>query len=232
MSLTVTFDSIRVAIRSQLDAEGRTARGRHDESSVDDAAARGIAALHRLFRIKGGSDRFLSNTTISLIAGTATYSLPATFGHAVLVELTANGAKRYLQSYDHVDHPELTSPDIISTGIPVGYKITGSTIEFAPVPAQSQTVALWYVPTVAQPDGDPDQVIETVARFDDYAVLYAVGWLARKDRAWDLSQSCEQGMGAVARDLEWFMRHRDTNSTNRVRDVWGAQRRRIPGERL
>lgn len=232
MSLTVTFDLIRTAIRSQLDAEGRTARARHDESAVDDAAARGIAALHRLFRIKGGSDRFLSTTTVSLVAGTESYSLPATFGHVVLVELSANGAKRYLASYDHADHPELTSPDSITTGIPVGYKITGSTIAFAPTPGSSQTVTLWYVPTVAQPAGDPDLAVETVARFDDYAVLYAVGWLARKDKAWDLSQSCEQGMAAVARDLEWFMRHRDANSPNRVRDVWGAQRRRVPGERF
>lgn len=232
MSLTVTFDSIRTAIRSQLDAEGRTATARHSESSVDDAAARGIAALHRLFRIKGGSDRFLTSTTVSIVASTASYSLPATFGHAVLVELTANGAKTYLASYDHVDHPELTSPDVISSGIPRGYKITASSITFAPTPGSSQTATLWYVPTVTQPDGTEDQPIETVARFDDYAVLYAVGWLARKDKAWDLSNSCEQGMAGVARDLEWFMRHRDTNSPNRVRDVWNAQKRGIPGSRF
>lgn len=231
MALTVTFDSIRAAIRSQLDAEGRTATARHSEASVDDAAARGIAALHRLFRIKGGSDRFLTSTSVSIVASTASYALPATFGHAVLVELTANGSKTYLTSYDHADHAELTSPDVLSTGIPRAYKITASTITFAPTPGSSQTATLWYIPTVAQPDGDPDQVLETVARFDDYAVLYAVGWLARKERAWDLSSSCEQGMGGLARDMEWFMRHRDANAPNRVRDVWNAQKRGVPGSR-
>lgn len=232
MALTVTFDSIREAIRAQLDAEGTTARARHSESSVGDAAARGIAALHRLFRIKGGSDRFLASTSVSIVASTASYSLPATFGHAVLVELEANGAKTYLTSYDHVDHPELTSPDTISTGTPTAYKITASSITFAPTPGSTMTGTLWYIPTVSQPDGTADQTFETVARFDDYAVLYAVGWLARKERAWDLSNSCEQGMAGIARDLEWFMRHRDANSPNRVRDVWGAAKRTIPGSRI
>lgn len=232
MALTVTFHSIREAIRSQLDAEGATSRVRHTEASVDDAAARGVAALHRLFRIKGGSDRFLTSTTVSIVASTASYALPATFGHAVLVELTANGSKVYLTSYDHADYPALTSPDTLSTGIPLAYKITASTITFAPTPGQAMTGTLWYVPTVSQPDGTEDQAIETVARFDDYAVLYGVGWLARKERAWDLSNSCEQGMAGVARDLEWFMRHRDTNAPNRVRDVWGAQKRAVPGSRI
>ena len=147
------------------------------------------------------SDRFLTSTTVSIVASTASYSLPATFGHAVLVELTANGAKTYLTSYDHVDHPALTSPDVISSGIPRGYKITASSITFAPTPGSSQTATLLVCAYRHAAGWHGGPAYRNGRAFDDYAVLYAVGWLARKDKAWDLSNSCEQGMAGVARDL-------------------------------
>lgn len=233
MALNVTFASIRAAIRAQLDAEGKTAVRRHSEDAVDDAAARGVAALYRAFRKAGGGDRFLTSVSVPLISGTATYTLQADLASVVLVELTSNGSKVYLPSYEHPDHAALTSPSILSSGIPAAYNVYGNVIEVAPAPSGgTQSLTVWYVPNVVQPNGSPTQTVDTVARFDDYAILYGVSWLARKDRAWDLQSSCTAGMQQVYADIEYFMRHRDDNSPPAIRDVYTAASRRIPGSRL
>jgi hypothetical protein len=230
LALTQTRTQIRAAVRRFTNTGGTNALVRHPNADLDDNIDRALGSLHRALNEFIPDQRILSSTSVSLTSGTATYALPATFDHLISVDLSANGHKSWLTSYEMWERPGLTSPDAQTTGTPVTYRLRGSNIEYLPTPAGSYTSVLWFVPTPTQFTADGD-TFDTVNRLDDYLVAYASQFVAIKDTNGELLGMCKSMMAELRDDIAMVARNRDRNSPPRVVDEmvanrWGRRPRR------
>lgn len=228
MALTRTLAQLRNDVRKVCNVEGTTARERFPDADLNDYVNRGIAALYRLLTETTPDQRFLASSTVSTVAGTSTYALPADFETLISVDLTANGVKSWLSAYEPHERAALTDPSVTSSGVPFAYRIRAGNVELLPTPQSTYTAVLWYTPASGQPTLDATTV-DTVARLDDYIVWYASRFVATKNKDWDLADRCTAFAAELRGDVEAMARSRDKNSPPRPVDVtqanrWGVRR--------
>jgi hypothetical protein len=229
LSLTQTLAQLRTNVRRMADVAGGTATQRHPDADLNDYVNRGIAALRRELDVAIPDQRFLTSSTVSTVAGTSTYALPAAFNHLVSVDLTAYGTKVWLVAYEMHERATLTTPDTTYSGVPHAYRLQGSNIELLPVPQGVFTLTLWYTADPSTLSSDA-ATFDTITRLDDYVIAYAAKLVAMKDKNWDLVQACDGMMTALREDVQFIARSRDRNSPSRpvdemLADRWGRSRR-------
>lgn len=222
MALQQTVAQLRASTRQFANAEGTTALLRHPNANVDDYVLRAIGSLYRKLTEAVPDQRYLATTTITMVNGTSTYNLPSDFSSLLAVDLTANGVKVGLLSYEMLERPLLTDPSTTFVGIPVAYRLRQSDIEYLPTPSSNYTSSLWYIPDAQQPTGG--QAFDTISRLDDYLVAYAARIIATKDKNWDLVAECRNVCTELADDIAALARGRDKNSPSRITDVYNANR--------
>lgn len=215
MSITQQLSDLRTNVRRTCDIQGTSATTRHPDAAVNDAVNRGIAALYRLLTQSIPDQRFLSSQSISLVAGTTTYALHATFDRLISVDVDANGARTWIDAYQMPERPALVDTNATQPSIPIFYRLRGANIEFLPTPATSGTATLWFVPDASQLTGD-SQTIDTIARLDDYVIWYAARELATKDSKWQLIATLDQRISRIEADVLIFARARDMNAPPRI----------------
>jgi hypothetical protein len=224
MALTQTRTQIRANVRRLSDTGGTNALVRHPDADLNEYIDLALGSLHRALSEGIVDQRLLSSTTISLtVAGGATYSLPATFDHLISVDLSANGSKVWLNSYEMHERAGLTSPDASTTGTPVCYRLRASNIEYLPAPAASYTSVLWFVPTPTQFSADAG-TFDTINRLDTFLVAYAARFIAIKDKNTTLVGLCDELIGELREDIAIVARNRDKNSPPRIVDESAANR--------
>jgi hypothetical protein len=228
MALTQTLAQLRTNVRRMADAGGTTALQRHPDADLNDYVNRGIAALRRELDVAIPDQRFLASSTVTTVAGTTTYSLPADFNHLVSIDILADGTKTWLLPYELHERASLTSPDINSSGVPLAYRLMGGNVELLPAPQGVYTVTLWYVadPSTLSLDAS---TFDTITRLDDYVIAYAAKLVAMKDKNWDLLGACDGLMDRMREDVQFIARSRDRNSPSRIVDEslanrWGRLR--------
>jgi hypothetical protein len=229
MALTQTRENMRDAVRRFTNTQGTTALLRHPNADLNDYINRGLSRLRYLLTQANPDQRYLSSTSASTSDGTSVYSLPSDFGFLISVDITANGAKTWLTSYEMHERPALTSADQPTSGIPFCYRLRGGNIELLPEPGGAYTYTLWYVPHTTELSADAS-VLDTVNRLDDYVVAYASRFVATKDKNWDLLNECKALMAELTSEIEVLGRSRDQNAPSRIVDVyqadrWGRRRR-------
>ncbi len=188
------------------------------------------AALGELWDILTTSfeDYVRSTSTITISAGTSAYSLPSDFYKAIKV-FSAVGDDRYrlerfsLDEYDTISDPYAGSVTSTSS---LRYRIMGNQILFAPMPASSGSVELWYVPQLTKLSGDSDTVhVSIPVGWEDFVALAAAVRLRIRDQQ-DASQLQALKQEARARILA-AAEDRDTGEPQRITDVsYRFQRRR------
>lgn len=230
MALTQQLSQLEAGVRAFADIGGTTALARHPQPYVYDCINRALGSLHRLLTEVQPDQRILSSSTITTAQGTTTYPLDADFDHLISVDLTANGYKTWLTSYDMPERPGLTSPQGGSLGVPLCYRLRGSDIELLPSPSGVYTVTLWYVPDATQLAAGTD-TYDTISRLDDYIIAYAARFIAVRDKNGQLKSMCEDVMGELRADILAIARSRDKNSPARIVDDsqinrWGRRSRR------
>ena len=217
MSLTQTQSQLLASVRQYSDTGGTNSTQRHPDANVKDYINRALGSLHRKLTEALPDQRFLSSTTVTTSAGTATYSLPADFDFLISVDLTANGVKAWLLGFEMPERPALTDPSASYTGIPFTYRIRGANIEYLPTPSAAYTSTLWYVPAASQLASTSD-TYDTISRLDDYIVAYATKFIATKDKNWDLVGECRATCTELEGDIRSLARSRDRNSPPRIVD--------------
>lgn len=94
---------------------------------------------------------FTTSTTISVVAGTSSYSLPADFYKLDGVDMALDNSGRYLtlKPFQFAERNKFRS-GLALTVAPYGqvfrYIVVGTTIQFIPLPSQASTIQLWYTP--------------------------------------------------------------------------------------
>ncbi len=218
MALTQSRTQIRDNVRRISNTRGENDLVRHPDTDLNEYIDLALGALHRALSEGIPDQRLLSSATIALTtADGSTYSLPATFDHLISVDLTGNGHKSWLTSYEWHERAALTSPDLTTSGTPVVYRLRGSNIEYLPAPSGAFTSTLWFVPTPTQfvTDGD---TFDTVNRLDTFLFAYAARFIAVRDLNTSLVNLCDEMLGELRADIASVSRNRDKNSPPRIVD--------------
>jgi hypothetical protein len=223
VALTQTRAQIRANVRRFTDTGGTNALVRHPDTDLNEYIDRALGSLHRALSEYMPDQRLLGTSPVSLAASTATYPLPADFESLISVDLSANGAKVWLVSYEMHERPSLTTPDTTYTGTPFTYRLRGSNIEYLPTPASAYTSVLWYVPTPTQLSAD-GSTYDTINRLDDYLIGYASQFIAVKDKNAMLLDMCKGLYGEIKDQISMVARSRDRNSPPRIVDEMRANR--------
>lgn len=222
MALTQSLSQMNANVRKLADIEGTNALVRHPDADVNEYVNRGLGALYRLLMQAMSDQRYLSSTTITTASGTTVYALPADFESLISIDLTANGTKAWLISYEMHERAALTDPSAAYTAIPFTYRLRGGNIEYLPTPGGAYTSTLWYVPSAPQLTGA--QTFDTISRLDEYVIAYAAKLVGTKDKNWDLVGECRTTLGELTADVLAAGRARDKNSPSRVVDETFANR--------
>lgn len=215
-------------VRTQADIVNQTAG--ITDAMITTWINKGLNEVHVAFVSAGGDKMFRTSSTVSTIAGTASYNLPSTLLELTAVEMVINGSDRVmLQPFDTIDRPYLLSASPGWSGAPTRYRVQGKgsyvtpgTIEFLPTPTAVYSITIWYipVPTALVTGGDS---FDGVAGFEDYAVQFAVQRCAVKEENYELAAWCANEMERIKANALATVRSRDALSPARVamtRDQW------------
>jgi hypothetical protein len=186
----VTLTTLRARARELSDLVGSTFVS-DGADSLDAWLNAGLDALYDLLVQTYGEDYFLTSSSFTTVAGTATYALPATFGKLRGVDLTLNGVQIPLQKFNFAERNRLRDP-VIAGDVPE-YRLQGSLLWLAPTPTAARSGTIWFVPSrpLLVNAGD---TVDVPNGWEDYAVLEAAiraglkeesdisGWLALQER--------------------------------------------------
>lgn len=130
---------------------------------------------------------FTTSTTIAVVGGTSSYSLPADFYKLDGVDLALDSSGRYLtlSPFSFKERNKFRS-SLYYASAPFGqmfkYILVGSTIEFIPLPSSAATIRLWYTP-------EPvvittlSQTISLPIGCDEYMSLYVASAMLAKEES-------------------------------------------------
>lgn len=124
-----------------------------------------IAEYYEMLVAARGHEYFLATTTISIVGGTSTYTLPATFMElsTLTLEWDAN-SHELVQPIDSLLLRHLFNNNRVwARGSRKGYRVYGAqdgtqTIELTPAPGSAVTARLRYIPTFTPLVNDSDQI--------------------------------------------------------------------------
>lgn len=165
---------------------------------------------------------FTTNASISVLAGTDTYSLPANFYKLDGVDLQIDASSdRYLTlnpaMFKERNKYRFGLPLTVAPfGMISKYILVGGNIKFIPKPTQSSTVQIWYTPEPATLTSLTDS-ISCPAGGDEYMTLFIASSLREKE------ESDTTGLNAkrqeVLLQLNNSLKDRDSGAPHRVVDV-------------
>lgn len=176
---TTTRGAVRTLVRQRTDLVNSNQVSDTELNSYIQSA---IAWMHRLL-VAVDSEYLVSNTTLSL-TGAESYSLPADFSKAKLVEYVfGNGQYRRIDRLkmderSRFSDPYTWYPQLPQSGIPVGYDIVAGSIYFMPQQSTG-SVRVWYYPCAPQPSDD-STTFDIIDGFDDALVAHVALQIAQK----------------------------------------------------
>jgi hypothetical protein len=214
--LTVTLAQLRTNARNRADMAG--------SQFVSDAELNGYlnSSANELWDLLVSTveDYGLSSSTVSLVAGTDTYSLPASFYKLRGVDLVDSNGNiiATLKPYNFRERASYSySPTWNLAGLAyLRYHVQGNSIKFVPLPNQNQNVLLWFIPVLTQMVSDSD-TLDGVNGFEEYVVVDA----ARKMRIKEESDTSQLDMekAALKQRIESMAASRDQGSCELITDV-------------
>ena len=180
MGATRTLAQLRDATRRYSDfIAGGSALPVFSDTDVEQFINDAIAEYYEMLVAARGHEYFLATSTIAVVGGTSTYTLPATFME--LSSLTLEWRSDWHELVPPLDsllQRHLFNNQIVwAQGSRKAFRIFGSqdgtqSIEFVPAPGTSVTARLRYIPTFAPLTGD-EEVIFIVNGFDKLVCISA-----------------------------------------------------------
>lgn len=141
---------------------------------------RNLRSVYRELIAARGAQYYRSSSTITTVAGTEAYNLPATMLQLIGLELVLSSTQRYplaeLNEAERVMWSNVTGQD------PERYQIRGSTVALLPVPATVRTVNVYFVPSFIPLSAGAD-TFEGVLGFEELAIWRTVGEMLSKDES-------------------------------------------------
>lgn len=220
--ITKTRADLRAQVREAADIESATAR--HTDDQVNGYVNRGMGVYHAVLTEVAGEMRSSASTTLTMVSGTSTYSLPSTCFRVVEVRANYNGQTLWLLPFSKDERVELSDTSVGWSGAPHAYGITGtSSIEFLPVPSSGYTVDVRYITDAAQL-WDDVTTFDSLSRCgDEFVTQYAARLVCQKDGRDDQFALCDRLMREAEARVRRYARRLDGNAPKRINDVRTAE---------
>lgn len=226
MARNVTLAKLRGLARLYADQRpgGATAfvpdtSGVADVATCNDLVNLALTELYDLLIAARGHEYYVTAAAVAVVAGTATYSLPADFYELLSLTLewgpTTNEVVLGLDKLDN--RADFTNFSVWSMYSPKVYRLRGSLVELLPTPTAQVTGRLQYIPALAPLVNDGD-VFDGVNGWEKIVAL-RVGMELRsiaKQEAGDLS-----GLYQAERErIQGLAAERQASTPKAVQDVF------------
>ena len=167
MAKTATLLSLRDRVRRRVDLVNSNFVTDAELTEFINSSA---AELYDVLIGHYGQDYYLSNDTISLVAGTDTYALPIDFYQLVGLDVLYSGDSISILPFQWHERNRYYNLD---GSIPnLKYRIQGSNLKFMPMPKTAATVTVWYHPAITDLALDTD-TFDGVNGWEEYIVIDA-----------------------------------------------------------
>ena len=208
--MSVTLAQLKTRARQRSDMENSTFVSDSELTSYINSS---LAELYDLLVAAYGDEYFLANPyPISVVTGTADYTLPTDFYKLKGVDASVNGSQ-WLNvlpfNFNERNRGQNGAPETLR------YRIMGSNIKFNP--AVSASVQIWYVPVAPTLVSDAD-TFNDVNKYSEYIVVDAAIKMLQKEES-DVSVLMAQKQ-ALKRRLEEMAGNRDAGSPESVTDIY------------
>jgi hypothetical protein len=181
MARTVTLTTMINRVRRETDQEysaSIVSAPFITDAFITDALNEGIAEIWQ-YLATNAPDRARTSATLSVVAGTESYTLPSDFQAIRGVDYPVGSYTASVHPYSFEERNDLQGPWTAIDGAPFRYHVHGSgvtgsatRISFRPVPAATATVTVHYVavPAALSAGGD---TFDGIIGLESYAVAYA-----------------------------------------------------------
>lgn len=144
---SVTRGQIRTDARLLSDERPGGAGAFVSDTEVDRLIDVHTAKLYDKLLKARGQEYYATESTISIVAGTSRYNLPADFYELLSLTLEwSTGNHEDLEPFEFLERSGYRNLLTWSRGSAKGYRVRGSQVEFLPVPQSAVTCRLQYVP--------------------------------------------------------------------------------------
>ena len=178
-----------------------------------------IAELHDLLVASYGSDYFLSSHTLTTVAGTESYALPADFYKLMGVDVQINNSEwssiRPFNFNERNRNQELTWG--VAGGPNLRYRVMGSNIKLSPTPDTAASVKVWYTPKATELTAEAD-TLDDLNGFAEYVIVDAAIKMLQKQED-DVSVLMLQKEN-LKRRIEIMAQNRDAGTSDSVSDIY------------
>lgn len=218
MARTATLSELRTGAYRRADQENLTER--FPTSEVTGYVNDGIAELWDMLVNANGYSYYGITSTINLVAGTSSYSLPADFYklHKVIYVGSTLGGRLELDRLSEADEVAL---QVATSRVPLYYRVRSGFLDVLPRPATSASLSLSYVPCATKLVSDND-TFDGINGFEEYVVCYAARRMSIKDADFELANMIYQDMNRQIERIERMAADRDKGHPERVQDIRGA----------
>jgi hypothetical protein len=131
----------------------------------------GNQKLHGMLVEAMGEEYVSSSTSLTTVAGTATYALPSGFFKLYGVDLTYHGDTHALLPYMRSERAAYQQEELVLRG-PPRYSLVGSNLKLQPTPQSVMTGTIYYAPEATVLSSGTDAV-NYPNGWEKYVVLYA-----------------------------------------------------------
>lgn len=214
--LTVTLGQLKTQSRQRADMENSTFISDAELTSLINSSA---AELYDLL-IGVYEDYKISSSTVSVVANTDTYTLPADFYKLRGVDLVLDslGNAVTLKPFNFSErNAYMFTPTWNVVGLAyLRYHMQGNSIRFVPVPNTTASVKLWYIPAITRLVIDAD-TLDGVNGFEEYVIVDAAIKMRVKEES-DVQELMAAKMGLKQR-IESMAAARDAGQPETVSDI-------------
>ena len=203
-----TLQELRDEIRDRADVR----EAQWPDPELDRLINQQLLRLYRLL-VSVNKDYYVDEDTVSVVAGTAAYSLPGTFWRLLGVDVLEGSRWYPLRRYTFAERNQHQGN---SSKVSTRYRIMGENLRLRPTPTWAGTLTLHFIPTLPTLV-NPGDTFEGFAGFEEYAVVNAA--LAIKEAAEEDVQALMIERKALYSDIKQSAAERDDAEPDRVRDV-------------
>ena len=213
MSGNIELQNLRTEVRRRADMEDSTFV---TDAELNNYINASVGELYDLIIQKYGSDYYVSSSTINVVSGTDSYSLPSDFYKLLGVDLVVDSDRSIaLKRFMFNERNKTIRWDRSST-YKFRYRLQGDNLVLSPEPEGAETLKLWYIPLPATLTNDTDE-LKGFSGWEEYVIIDAAMKCLQKEES-DVSVLFAQKQAMIQR-IEVAAENRDANEASRITDV-------------
>lgn len=220
MAASRTLAQMRATVRQLADLENQTDWA--DDDELDERLNEWLQALYDKLISARGHEYYAKSTAVTLVGGTASYSLPSDFYELSAVIATDGSRYQDVHPWQSQELAGLLDFEQTVGSVTIydyHYRIQAAQLEIRPKPtATGHTLELRYIPSMTRLDADLD-TFDGVNGWERYACLGAAVDFMNKEES--DSSSLQMELRRIEARIDKLAGSRDAGHPERIQDTRG-----------